>query len=54
MKISGTIEITVFQEGFLQRLNSLIGLEKKKTTDKNKQAKNPKSPSFFPILNQSV
>lgn len=53
MKISGTIEITVFQEGFLQRLNSLIGLEKK-TTNKNKQAKNPKSPSFFPILNQSV
>lgn len=53
MKISGTREITVFQEGLLQRLNSLIGLEKK-PTNKNKQAKSPKSLFFFPILNQSV
>lgn len=39
MKISGTIEITVFQEGFLQRLNSLIGLEKKNNQQKQTSKK---------------
>lgn len=41
MKISGTIEITVFQEGFLQRLNSLIGLEKKKNNRQKQTSKKP-------------